>query len=482
MIKTAIRQTALTSQRADEFFKGKIEAARMNDDVSMAATCRLLFGPRLKDDESIRVTNDSFVMRDGSTFDFLKERVSSMKSGDLIIYTVMRAQGVGENWRDEANQILEGSGLYAMDDIMKFMDSHKMKALVYTNKPHIASEPKSPFDNDRTVIVIEGLNATRWHMIQLLLRRLMGKWFYEQPFTAEETEGIINGLHNDNVDAYLEAVRKYADTLDFRSGFIRQQLNGFEKRFEKERITQLEHRCNSITSEMNNLMEKLGRKQAEHEEIVATLYGYRMNGVDSEPHVMNYFLRNKNLVLKSCSADTLDFFVSGWFDNWNPDAAKQTFEKERMGSWLESNSKFGIPDDDAKILYKAIFIHETVRVRLWSHFKLALRNSGAVSVHSNDRQPEEFSNALPNPHHYYNSCLGNNTSLIVEAMRVRDITGAIEQCISATKGINLMEYASYNYFARDLFDPKNGSVIYVKDLDKFMTTKDAIAYLKGGSK
>lgn len=482
MIKSAIRQTALTSQRADEYFKGKIEAAKMNDDVSMAATCRLLFGPRLKDDESIHVTNESFVMREGATFDFLKDRLDGIRSGDLIIYNILCAGGAGANWRDLAKPFLDASGLHPMDDIIKFMDANKMKALVYTNKPHVASEPKSPFDNDATIILIEGINATRWHMIQLLLRRLMGRWFHEQPFTAEETAGVINGLQGDSEEPYLEAVRKYAETLDFRSGFIRQQLNGFEKRFEKERIAQLENKVERIDREMNEMLANLGRKQSEREDIVATLYGYRMNGTDSEPYVMNYFLRNKNLVLKSCNADYLDFFVAGWFDNWNPDAAKQTFEKERMSSWLESHDKFGVSETEAKMLYKAIFIEERVRVRLWSHYKLALRNSESVSVHSGSQKPDEFANALPNPHHYYNHCLGGNTSLIVEAMRVRDIVGAIEQCISATKGINLMEYASYNYFARDLFDPKFGSVIYVKELDKFMTTKDAIAYLKEGAK
>ena len=478
MIKSSIRQTALTSQQAEEYFQGKIEAARMNDDVSMAATCRVLFGPRLKDGETIKVTNDTFVVREGSTFDFLDGCLANMTDGNLIVYNILCAQGQGTNWRENAKPFLDKAGLFAMDDIMKFMEANKMKALVYTNKPHDPKEPKSPFDNSATIILIEGLNATRWHMIQLLLRRLMGKWFYEQPLTAEETEGIINGLQGTDEAPYLELVRKYAETLDFRAGFIRKQLEGFEKRFEKERIKQLEDKAARIDREMDELLRKLGDKQGQREDIIATLYGYRMNGAESEPYVMNYFLRNKNLILKSCNADYLDFFVTGWFENWDPDAAKNTFGKGHMSSWLEYNSRFKVSDDDAKLLYKAIFLDESVRVRLWSHYKLALRNSESVSVHSGDNKPEEFAAALPNPHHYYNHCLGGNTRLIAEAMRVRDIVGAIEQCISATKGINLMEHASYHYFSRDLFDPQYGAIIYVKALDKFVTTKDAIKYLK----
>lgn len=478
MIKSSIRQTALTSQQADEYFSGKIEAAKMNDDVSMAATCRVLFGPRLKDGETIKVTNDTFVVREGSTFDFLDSRLQEMAPGNLIIYNILCAQGQGTNWRDAAKPYLEKAGLYAMDDIIKFMDAHKMKALVYTNTPHVPEEPKSPFDNSATIILIEGINATRWHMIQLLLRRLMGKWFHEQPLTAEENEGVINGLQGNDEAPYLELVRKYAETLDFRAGFIRKQLEGFEKRFEKERMKQLEDRVVRIDREMDNLVRQIGEKQGEREDIVATLYGYRMNGGNAEPYVMNYFLRNKNLVLKSCTADYLDFFVAGWFDNWNPDVAKNTFEKGHMSSWLEYHSRHGYSDDDAKLLYKAIFIDETVRVRLWTHYKLSLRNGESVNVYSGDRQPDEFGNALPNPHHFYHHCLGNNTTPIVEAMRVRDVVGAIEQCISATKGINLMEYASYHHFSNDLFDPQYGAIIYVKALDKFITTKEAVKYLK----
>ena len=67
---------------------------------------------------------------------------------------------------------------------------------------------------------------------------------------------------------------------------------------------------------------------------------------------------------------------------------------------------------------------------------------------------------------------------LYECMRRRDIIGAIAQCINATRGVNLTEQASYHYLAQDLFNPDYGKVIYINELNEFMTTKDAIKYLK----
>ena len=196
---------------------------------------------------------------------------------------------------------------------------------------------------------------------------------------------------------------------------------------------------------------------------------------------MNYFLANKNLFLVNCTASQLDFYDCGWLDQFDAEKAKATFAKDHMSSWLEYNNSFDVPDEDAKLLFKAIFVKENVKIRLWSHFQLFLRSSGsdsALNVINGHTPHPDIHNALPNPHHCYNTCPGNNRRLVDDCMRRRDIIGAIAQCINATKGVNIMEHASYHFLARDIFDPKFGKVIYINELDEFMTTKDAIKYLK----
>ena len=90
----------------------------------------------------------------------------------------------------------------------------------------------------------------------------------------------------------------------------------------------------------------------------------------------------------------------------------------------------------------------------------------------------DIQNALPNPHHQYNSCGGGNRSYVAQCIIDRDIVGAVEQCISATAGINLTEHASYQYFCKDLFDPKFGKVVYINETGEFVTAKDAVKWLK----
>ena len=121
---------------------------------------------------------------------------------------------------------------------------------------------------------------------------------------------------------------------------------------------------------------------------------------------------------------------------------------------------------------------ETIKVRLWSHYGLSLRGTDPMRIMTDDGSPD-ITNALPNPHHRYHACGGNNKRYVAKCIMDHDIVGAIEQCISATVGINLTEHASYQFFARDIFDPDFGEVIYIKEKDKFVTTKEAIKWLKG---
>ena len=481
MIKTPIKQTALTTTRSNEYFAHKIEAPLMNGDASMAATCRALFHHRLKDKETINVTLQTHVIREDFKFENLKAEAAGLKDGQLIVHSILNPSKAATDWRQMVTTDMTDAGLYRMDDLEKWLDSNKIKTVIYTNRPHDEKVPKSPVDNTATIVFIESLNMGRWHTLQFLLKRFLSKWFVEIPLTQEEQDNLVMPLVKDDEARYQEYINKVASTLDFRSGFIRKKLEGFEKRFEKDRVKQLESEQKRHEQKLEELSRQIGDILRMRDDTIAMLHGYEMGAGDAEPYVMNYFLGNKNLVLKDCTADRLDFFVSSWFTNWDPGVAKNTFAKDHMSSWLNHNESFGIPTADAKMLYKAIFIDETVKVRLWSSYRLALRGDNPVSVNS-DTKPDEIMNALPNPHHMYNHCLGNNSRHVAEAMRVRDIIGAIEQCISATKGINLMESVSYRHFTKDLFDPQFGAVCFVKDANKFMTTKDAIEYLKGGAK
>lgn len=478
MAKEAIRNTALTTEAANAYFRGRIEGDSFREDVSLLSAARALFDKRLKPGESIRISVYQLFYGEDFSVSPIEEMARTLVDGQLAIYSLSVRKTDSGRWMESTKEVLERSGLYPMEDLMAWLDSKNTKALIYTDQPHVDSNPKSPTNNCKTIVIMENLMMARWRRLGSFLCRFYAKYFQENPCTPEEHNLILRGIGEEDSSAFLSAITQYANTLDLRSGKIRSLLADFETRFEKERMEDLEREIKDYKEQMDELFQRIGDLIERRDEAEVLLFGYRNGDHKSEPVTMNYFLANKNLVLKSVTRDYIDFYASGWLSNWDPEKADATFGHGRCGSWLEYNKSYGVSDEDAKLLWNALFMTETIKVRLWSHYRLSLRGTDPMRIMTDDGTPD-ITNALPNPHHRYHACGGNNKRYVAQCIMDHDIVGAIEQCISATVGINLTEHASYQYFARDIFDPDFGEIIYIKEKDKFVTTKEAIKWLKG---
>lgn len=478
MFETPITSLPLVGGLADDSFEGRIQAATFRQDVSMAAVARALFDKRLGPKETIKIDLTPMYYSSENNLRGVDEIARGLKSGMLHVVSVSARADDSGKWIDGVRESLKGSKLYELEALHHWFASTGTTAVVFTDKPYDPKIPRSPVDNTKTLVVLENMTIARWHLVTALLPRFLGKWFQAAPRTPEETK-MINGLASEAPDAFVTAIHTYAEKYDFRGVAIHNKLKDFEVKFAKTKVKALEEKCQVYDRQVKELSTRLGRILKEKEDTLAMLFGYQNQAEKGvEPLTMNYFLANKNLFLQNATADYLDFYDVAWFTNWDPDKAEATFAKGHCSSWLEYNTKFGVSDEDAKLLYKAMFLDETIRVRLWSHINLYLRGDDPMNICDGSECISDIQNALPNPHHQYNDCGGSNRSYVAQCIADRDIVGAIEQCVSATGGINLTEHASYQYFCRDLFDPQFGKVIYIKETGKFETTKDAIAWLK----
>ena len=478
ILKNVVQSTALTTPMARKYFENRIKVQPYRGDTAMETVCYALFDKRLQEGESICVEQASQYYTGGTlNLGEFFTRFKNAPDGSLYICSINVGKNESGKWKAEAEQMLAEAGYFQMKDIEAAMNNAKIVSAFWTNTQPDAKTRLSPFDNTKTIVLMENINMMRWHMLTLLIVRLLGKWF-SVPLTPEEKAGFQASLREQTHDKLLEAAQAYADTLDFRGRFIRDTLGGIETRFAKERAKQLEAECSRIERDIEKKSREIGNLITQKEEAEASLWGFRMKGKDVEPVTMNMFLANRNLVLKDAASTYIDFYVSGWLEAFDPEKARSCFRTGRMDAWLEYNNRYDVSNEDAELLYKAIFLEDTCKVLLWSHYTLYLRNDSPIEVHGGSDKPSEIQHALPNPHHHYNSCFGNNRQLVNDAMRSYNVVSAIAQCQSATMGINLTEHASYKYFSRDLFDPSFGEVIWVCEENKWMTAKDAIAYLK----
>lgn len=477
MFKTAITSSPLCGGMADECF-GRINASQFRGDVALASVARVLFDKRLEPSERININLTPMYYGSGFNTSSIKEAAAELHAGDLQVFSIsVRSEDSGK-WMPDIKDVIAKQGLYELEGLEKWFASFKTNVLIFTDQPYDPKIPRSPTNNSKSIVVIETLTMQKWHLIGSLIPRMLGVWFEKTPRTAEET-AMLNALIGSSPEALSAFFDAYAKTYDFRGMAIRSKLADFEVKFAKLRYQALEEKCANYDRQIKEASRKIGDLLKQREDSLAMLFGYQTQAdKDIEPLTMNYFLTNKNLYLREANQDYLDFYDVAWLSNWDPDKADVTFAKNHCSSWLESNQKFGFSDDDAKLLYKAIFLDETVKVRLWSHIRLHLRGEDPMSIIGHETCISDIQNALPNPHHQYNSCGGGNRAYVGQCIIDRDIVGAVEQCISATAGINLTEHASYQYFANDLFDPKFGKVVYINETGEFVTAKNAVKWLK----
>ena len=477
MFKTAITASPLSGGMADSCFS-RINASAFRGDVSVSSVARVLFDKRLGADEQVNINLTPLYYGSGFKTAPIEDGVSKLKSGDVMVFSISARSEDSGKWVQPVKEAISNRGLYELEGLEKWFESFKTTALIFTDQPYDPKIPRSPTGNTKSVVVIETLTMQKWHLIGSLLTRFLGKWFEEKPRTADET-AMLNALIGSSADDVSAFFEKYAKAYDFRGMAIRNKLADFEVKFAKERLAALEVKASSFDQKITDLSRKIGDLLKQKEDTLALLFGYRMQaGKEVEPLTMNYFLANKNLYLQETNQDYLDFYDTAWLSNWDPDKADATFAKNHCSTWLEDNQQYGFSDDEAKLLYKAIFLDETVKVRLWSHIRLYLRGEDPMDVIGRGQCISDIQNALPNPHHQYNSCGGANRAYVGQCIINRDVVGAVEQCISATAGINLTEHASYQFFCKDLFNPKFGKVIYINETGKFVTTEEAVKWLK----
>lgn len=209
MFKTAITASPLTGDLAEDCFGERIECANFRSDVSLAATARVLFDKRLADKEKIRITLTPLYYNDGFPAAQIKDAAMNLKCGDLKIFSVSTKTADLGKWIPAAKDALKDSGLYELEAIEKWFAATPTTALVYTDKPYDPKIPRSPVDNSKTIVIVENMILSRWHLIGALLPRFLGKWFNEKPRTADETT-MLQGFMAESPDILNAAFEKYA--------------------------------------------------------------------------------------------------------------------------------------------------------------------------------------------------------------------------------------------------------------------------------
>ena len=451
MFKERIAKTPLTTNAANKFFGDKVVGNSYLDDNTFLSTLRAIVYPKMNDGETL-----SLAFKESG---YRIDQTKAYKPSD-VVYGV---SFLGSNFNADANGIIRihcfnsrqlGDGAQVCFDIVKDNFEKIYSDAGWKQLPEVTMFFKKIFPvlcfvNPKiksTFMFVVDIDIRRLHFMQAAVFAYL-PWYFdrEKPLSDTELE-LINTLTKKGsatAENYLRCLQKIADDYNFRELEIR-KLHDFEmisikRELENSKVEEQRIRNNiqDLNARIFEAIEQLTNKQT----MIMGLEQKVNSGGESE--LMEYFLCNKNLILRESGGDEIIFSVKEYLDYFDEDMAKAVIDNERSYVYY-SRTNDDIGNEDIKKLMEAIFVTRELKARLCATYKINLY--GNARAISDFEYGSEFDGYMPNIHLDKYSCLGNYAPILNELLAEHEYIGAIEQCIASCKSLNFGDSTVMGYF------------------------------------
>lgn len=450
MFPNSITSTPLTTRTADAVFDN-ILASSYGDDISFSATLRALLYSRMKPEDKLFLyftssTYNTETLENCSVKDVFDAMLGSgfkMNSDEINIHNFHHNNDEWRNYsfRYVSRKMKEYDPDMCELDIITQFYKKQFKVLCFINH-----------EKRKVAIFVENLDIRKLHYLQCSLLAML-PWYFNPSDGASELEmKLIHSLRKKTSEEYIECLEEFAGQFDFRTLHIKNSLNGFEVQAEKIELERVKNEIQCIESDINHYNERIGNLLSTRSSRLTTLIGLEQkiaNGSENS-EIMDYFLCNKNLFLNSVNGNNIDFNIVGYLEYFDQDYAETVISNKNSCLYYAHD----IDNDIAERIYRAIFIDEVLRVKFCASFTFQI-NGNIRANDSRDYSGKDYKECMPNPHLDLYRCLGGAELVINELLLKRDYIGAIEQCVAATKNLNLSDSIVVEQFARILFYGRN---------------------------
>lgn len=451
MFRLPVNSTALTTEVANGFFTN-IQGESFKGDISFVSTLRALIHPRMEDGDSLHLSFNEFRFNTNDVNEYTPkqivertcERFNLHRRGEVGVCSVLS----GEKEADtellniiKANFARVNNGWHRLTKVTDLFRT-QFYILCFVN-PELKS----------VTIFVESLTLSKLHYLQCAILGFFPWYFSPEKGVSQEEMDLINSLRGKDKSIYLGCISQLSQRYDFRVAKIKQQLAGFETRYEQRELanmrTKIEHTDNNINSynrEIANLL------QARRDyEIKALGLEAKIARGDSESEIMEYFIHNKKLDLDYVDSEDMQFIVKDYITYFDEESAKRVINNP--DSYVYSFDSRGhddyILDNKVKELMNAIFIDQIIKIKVCAayNFRLTGNVQGISGYHFGD----EYSGYMPNPHIQNHSCMGNYSTPINEALQRNDYIYAIEQTMASAKSLNFNDSIVMKGFMRSFY-------------------------------
>lgn len=478
MFRTTISNTPFTSSVANSLFTN-VNGNSYRGDYTFISTLRALVAPRMAENETLHLefSTNAISLRNPEPTDIayvVRDAVSSTPNNVIRVHDFRSTTpDYGSDWLELVQSefgkhystwhLLEKVTLFFKKqfDVICFVEPEKKSVILFTS----------------------GMDMKRMHYLQCGIFAYLPWYFNPDEGVSELEMELINSLRERTSQKYEECLVKLAQKYDFKTANIRRLLSGFETRFEEIEIGKTKDSLSHAMSNIEELNRQIGEWLKEQRLLEIKLLGLETKIAQSngDSEIMEYFMHNNNLVLESVDDTVMVFGVKTYLTYFDEEMARRVIDSGTSYVYRPRGRACNniIPAEDMKKLMNAIFIDQTIRLRVCAAYQFRLE--GNVSARSNFSYGYEYAGFTPNTHIDRYACIGNYERQINSFLSKNDYIGAIEQCVASCASLNFGDSVVMQEFMSRLYGISDYSV-NIKCIElpdgSVVTPKEAIEYLK----
>lgn len=364
-----------------------------------------------------------------------------------------------------------GTAAAASNCIKEFFDNSELwseldvKVLVTSSATHKISMYKRVLENRTTYIILNNLDTPS------VIFKIATAIMLNLNIFGNDTEKFANAWLSGNADAVYRVVTDYyAEYKRNKTAAERMiAIEALSKSMVTDREQEFRRRIEDIEAEIDSLMSSIRTYTTQMNAVKGEYLLYKLEDDTKKTEELKAFFKSidDKLVYVSYSDYKLRIVYKTKLVYYEPDLLKRYFDSTR-------NNCVNAAAPYIQALLKDVFLNNKYNLLIESGAVIFTRDNNIGYMH-----PENVITDLtgiPNPHHKYYNCWGDNKPNIINALIQKDCITAISQVFAAISGLNIADTAVMERFVREelvnysnipcLENKETGEVITISDYER----------------
>lgn len=324
------------------------------------------------------------------------------------------------------------------------------------------------------------------HSAQAFLQKMYPDIFKNKPLTAVEKQ-YLRSLAGTNTEGYLNCLEHlYNNIPEIKMESL---LNAVKivcsNRYEKQ-IKATEDALNASYASQRRMLEDYQNllDSIETQSLMLESLKQKQSKQDGNESLCEYIAHNKAIVKFIPSTNNnnpcIVMTVKGYLENFDPEVYQHVRGKDTDNTFLNYTLLQGETAKRARLLCDALFNEEPkLKLGLCGMYHIEPERNKVYSRNSFGAIEADGQTWIDNPHLSIHQCLGSHAMEISNNLAKGNIEGAIEQCISSCKSVNIAETSmTFAPMIADLMHRHYTKKCILRNDGAVLSPKEAIEWLR----